>query len=93
MAYKYYVILLPTIFTLKNVKVYIDISNSYNKAFYVETLINDLFNKLCESQILIYTIVILDLKETLQIQGLKAIFMLLKTWVALIIGVFNNCES
>lgn len=53
-----------------------------------------LTNKLfCESQILIYTIVILDLKETLQIQGLKAIFMLLKTWVALIIGVFNNCES
>ena len=39
-----------------------------------------LTNKLfCESQILIYTIVILDLKETLQIQGLKAIFMLLKT--------------
>ena len=45
MAYKYYVILLPTIFILKNVKVYIDISNSYNKAFYIKTLINDLFNK------------------------------------------------
>ena len=76
-VYKYYVILLPTIFTLKNVKIYIDISNSYNKAFYVETLINDL--------LLIHTFVILDLKETLQIQGLKAINRS--------IGVFNNYES
>ena len=59
--YKYYVAPLLAAFTLENTKIHVSILNSYDETFYVEALINDFFadEPFCESQISIYTIVIL----------------------------------
>ena len=75
--YKYYVAPLPTAFTLENTKIHVSILNSYDKTFYVKALINDFFCR--------WTILWIP-NINLHNSHIKIIFILLKTWVALMIS-------